>query len=51
MTQLLINALIGIVVIGVTWFVAGLLLPGNIALLITVVVAVLVLIYLLKGLP
>lgn len=51
MTNLLVQALIGILVIGVTWFFASMLLPGNIALLITAVVAVVVLIYLLKGLP
>lgn len=49
MTNLLVNALVGILVIAVTWFVASLLLPGNLALIITVVVAVLVLIYLIRG--
>jgi hypothetical protein len=51
MVDLLISVLIGLVVIGVTWFVAAMLVPHQIAVLITVVVSVIVLIYLLKGRP
>lgn len=49
MTNLLVNALLAIVVVAVVWFVASMLLPGQIAILLTVIVAVLALVYLLRG--
>jgi uncharacterized membrane protein len=51
MTNLLINALIGIVVIAVVGWVAHELIGGQLAWVITVIVAALVLVVLLRGKP
>lgn len=49
MLGLLINALLAILVIAVVWFVAAMFLPHNLALVLTLIVAILCLVYLLKG--
>ncbi len=49
MLNLLLNVVIGIVAIAIVWWVSSLLLPHTIALVVTLVVALLVLVYLARG--
>ena len=49
MFGLLINALIAILVVAVTWIVASWLLPHPLAMVITLIVAILCLVYLTRG--